>query len=113
MSSILFALYHELKIAWKKGIRCLVRESNSELYPCFSFNIMIVLFINSHAPIINSMQWELHFQHCHMEAICMCVYWLSKMGSSSQDGITLLDSLPAPIVPLVLAEVRGVAHNFI
>ena len=36
MSSILFALYHELKIAWKKGIRCLVRESNSELYPCFS-----------------------------------------------------------------------------
>lgn len=111
LNAELLAIAYGLHIAWGKGYKEVICESDSQM----SLDLIAkrVLVTHPYAPLIEhirsfiSRPWKIIFQHTLREGNA-CADWLAKIGANSNDGLTIWPECPPQLTTMVLANAMGV-----
>lgn len=106
----LLAIHNRLKLAWLKGYKPLVCESDSKI--AISMIQQGTHHLHPLAPLVNDIRtfgelpWQLSFNHVFREGN-ECADWLAKKGASEDSLFQLWESCPQPLLLVLLVDASG------
>lgn len=113
MNAELHATAYGLKLAWDKGFRAVVCESDSQT--ALQMVSERVTFSHPYAPLVEyicafvNYNWDLSFLHSLREGN-MCADWLAKYGSNMTQGVHFWETCPNALSTSLLADAVGIAR---
>lgn len=111
LNAELLAMFHGLKLAWERGYRALVCDSDSQ--SAITMVLHDVTPFHPHAPLVKCIRkfldftWDLTFEHTYREGN-HCADWLAKFGASSDQSFTIWETCPVELHLTLLADALGI-----